>query len=294
MNLSISIETVEILYNTAIELRKECEEINAEQLRLQTLFLRNRKYLGPHSEQIDNIIQKLCDLDAKVMQDTECLAERMFSLALQIEDFIQQKVSVGQAGGEGKRTNHDSISDSDEVPNRINDENQERVDLSELFQLTKDYYDAERYWVHGKHYQRYENFRRNIDNYHEEQCAEKIIFVDAQDIEGIYLSQGDLEKPESFWALHKDNGTRESLEAIAGKIPDVVSLYQNGMSLDDISMKYPGLEDCINVYFENIVKVTAYEDSYIFCSDGRHRTLAAKSIGGIIPVRVVGRIKERQ
>ena len=138
------------------------------------------------------------------------------------------------------------------------------------------------YWVHMS------------SDYKEETCeSTAIVYVNAKEIEGIYLSDNELANGDRFWTYKKDDGTLESFQRIAVDIPKVKALIDSGMTGTEILLNYPELEDCYSIYFEGSPCVGQADGFYVFGSGGRHRTLAAQSIDGIIPVRITSKISRK-
>ena len=103
-------------------------------------------------------------------------------------------------------------------------------------------------------------------------------------IEGIHLSEREIQNPELFWS----QGTAESFREIASHIPEVSSLLDMGTPIEEIQNK-PELEACANIYFVRKPRVIEHDGYYEFYSDGRHRILAARDLGYDIPVEVIGK-----
>lgn len=138
------------------------------------------------------------------------------------------------------------------------------------------------YWVHMS------------SDYAEDECESTgIVYINAKDIEGVYLSDNELANSDKFWAYKKDGGTLESFQKIAADIPRVKSLVDSGMSGVEIILKYPELEDCYSIYFDGSPCIGQADGFCVFGSNGRHRILAAQSIDGIIPVRITSKIRRK-
>jgi len=114
-------------------------------------------------------------------------------------------------------------------------------------------------------------------------------------IEGINnISDYDIDNPAQFWCQHESGGTKESFVKIASQIPMVQSQIDLGVPLHEI-LNDPNLGKCASIYFnpENMPHVTKGDGFFEFNSNGRHRILAARSVGYDIPVRVTGEFKEK-
>ena len=108
-------------------------------------------------------------------------------------------------------------------------------------------------------------------------------------VEGIRVSDNDIENPDIFWSQHEPGGTVESFEKIAANIPEVRDRLTAGEPLSDL-MEDPRLGRCASIYFhpDSMPEVIKCGDYYEFQSNGRHRILAARNMGYDIPVKVTG------
>ena len=108
-------------------------------------------------------------------------------------------------------------------------------------------------------------------------------------VEGIRVSDNDIENPDIFWSQHEPGGTVESFEKIAANIPEVRDRLTAGEPLS-VLMEDPRLGRCASIYFhpDSMPEVIKCGDYYEFQSNGRHRILAARNMGYDIPVKVIG------
>lgn len=160
--------------------------------------------------------------------------------------------------------------------------------------VVQDYFNSDRYFVADNHYSEYMDYWLNMGDYTEVPSESTIYkYINARDIEGIYLFDSDIANMKGFWG-RRTGGTRDTFVEIAEQIPIVKSLLEAGMGLDNIRTENPELVDCINIYFEKIAQVSKLGEFYIFSSNGRHREMAAQFIDGIIPVRITSSIRHKE
>ena len=147
------------------------------------------------------------------------------------------------------------------------------------------------FFVKGTNYDQY-----IYDYYHSEQSTYEnlgndgiVATVSPGSIEGIHLGKTEAADSSVFWRQHQSDGTMASFVEIASHIPEVKSLLDAGLSLDEIR-ENPNLQQCADIYFEpsNIPRVIQSKGYYEFEANGRHRILAAREAGYDIPVRIVG------
>ena len=163
------------------------------------------------------------------------------------------------------------------------------------FPLEKDPLKPGRSFVAGNNSSAYIDYWVHMSaDYKEDECESSgIVYIHAKDIEGVYLFDNELANGDRFWTYKKDGGTLESFQKIATDIPKVKALIDSGMTGNEILLNYPELEDCYSIYFEGSPCVGQADGFYVFGSGGRHRTLAAQSIDGIIPVRITSKISRK-
>lgn len=147
--------------------------------------------------------------------------------------------------------------------------------------------------ISGKYHEKYLNYLEHLDDFTYEKC-DKIKTINSRLIEGIQLSDYDIEKPSRFWQQHHLNGTKESFLEIAQHISEVQEKINNGTTLSDL-LSDRRLSKCTSIYFDKSNRgseatVLEYEDMYILSSNGRHRILAAQEVNANIPIRIIGKI----
>ena len=154
---------------------------------------------------------------------------------------------------------------------------------------TKQVQNGSDYFVKGDNYDQFEN------DYYSADESEYISYdtpiekdISPSQIEGIHLGQQEVENPDIFWKQHESGGTAESFQEIAGHIPEVREQLEAGATLDDLEDN-PALAECAGIYFRNKPEVTERNGYYEFNGNGRHRIMAARSLGIDIPVRIVGK-----
>lgn len=145
------------------------------------------------------------------------------------------------------------------------------------------------FFIKGDNYEQYKN-----DYYSPEESTytkydePKEIEISPNDIEGIHISQNDMDNPSLFWSQHETDGSCESFTEIANKIPEVKKQLENDKTIEEL-IENPELSKCANIYFKNKPKVVQRDGYYEFDSNGRHRILAAREAGQDIPVEVIGK-----
>ena len=145
------------------------------------------------------------------------------------------------------------------------------------------------FFVKGDNYEQYKKEYYSPEESTYEKFDEPIeIEISPNDIEGIHISQNDMDNPSLFWGQHETDGSCESFTEIANKIPEVRSQLENGKTMEEL-IEDPELSKCANIYFKNKPKVVQRDGYYEFDSNGRHRILAAREAGQNIPVEVIGK-----
>ena len=118
--------------------------------------------------------------------------------------------------------------------------------------------------------------------------------VPADRIEGVSVSQREMENPDIFWGHH--NNSRERYTEMMSHIPEIQTRLNAGESLDDIrSGASDSMRACATYCFgEERVKVWKSEGYYSFDGDGRHRVLMARQLGYDLPVKVMGEMRRKR
>lgn len=160
----------------------------------------------------------------------------------------------------------------------------------ENVELMQDRLCDSRFFSMGNHAEGFRKYWDNIDKYkYEESQQPETLYVKARDIEGVYLNDREVQNPDGFWTRYGLAGrSKERIIEKARNIPAVKAKLESGMKVDDL-IHDPVLGDSASSYFGNPIRVTRCGDFFVFQGDGRHRTLAAQSIDGYIPVVVTGK-----
>jgi len=158
-------------------------------------------------------------------------------------------------------------------------------------------YDVDRTgFVKGSGYNTFIKDRTSTEKREYIDCSDKNItkYIEPSAIEGIHVSNYDMENPDYFWSQHYTGGTMESFKEVSKYIPEVQRQLDSGRSLFDLEND-PILGPCACVYFDpkEMVRVIECDGYYEFESNGRHRILAARAIGQNIPVKIVGARKRK-
>ena len=145
------------------------------------------------------------------------------------------------------------------------------------------------FFIKGDNYEKFkQEYYSPEESTYEKFDEPKEIEISPNDIEGIHISQHDMDEPSAFWSQHEKDGSCESFKEIAKKIPEIKEQLDNGITLEELS-EDPELSKCANIYFKNKPKVIQRDGYYEFDSNGRHRILAAREAGQNIPVEVIGK-----
>ena len=146
-----------------------------------------------------------------------------------------------------------------------------------------------RYFAEGNHHEAFMDYWLNHTQYDKRPSdINELVYIKARDIQGIYLNESEVQDPDAFWRdFGNDHSkTQESFVAIAKQIPAVMTLLDSGKNVNDIRLEHPELAGCVAIYFDDAPVIDSTDGFYIFGSGGRHRSLAAQTINGVIPVRI--------
>lgn len=95
---------------------------------------------------------------------------------------------------------------------------------------------SERYFSRGNHYEEYRDYWENGGYTFSRSENPELVYVRARDIEGVFLSDRELENPEGFWTRNGREGrSRENSLRRASHIQDVRQNIESGASLDELS-----------------------------------------------------------
>ena len=161
-------------------------------------------------------------------------------------------------------------------------------------ELEQDRLNDTRYFSKGDHFEEYRDFWENGSDYELVRSdSPEVTYVRAKDVEGVYLSDSEVQNPNGFWTRNgRDGWTQDNIMNKASRISEVRTKLDAGMTLDEIAAD-PALTDTVNSYFSSPIEVEKVGDFYTFVSDGRHRTIAAQSIDAEIPVIIKGEYVHR-
>lgn len=149
----------------------------------------------------------------------------------------------------------------------------------------------QRWTVAGRNHQAYQEYQKNEELYYNTQAPSRICTVPLDLVEGIELSDRDLQEPNVFWKMHSREYSFESYREIARRIPDVKNALAGGRSIQELyNDPDETLRLCANLYFKpesnRSPSLTKVDDFYTLNGEGRHRVLAAWSLGYSFPMKV--------
>ncbi len=150
------------------------------------------------------------------------------------------------------------------------------------------------YFVKGNNYEEFCRVFKNLDDYTRIPIENKIITVNARDIEGIYLNEDEAKDSWLFWNRGKEYpiDSETYFMEIASLIPEIRARLAAGESVESIQND-PRLERCYNAFFASPIEVYEMGDFYCFAGAGRHRCMAAQKLGYEIPVKVIGKYEQK-
>lgn len=147
------------------------------------------------------------------------------------------------------------------------------------------------YYVVGGDYDSYKkcyDFYKEDFNTRQYIKSDEVRVVDSRLIEGVYVSETDLDKPDGFWNMH--GRSYESWKDISSIIPVVQSQLSMGKSVEELINTDSPVGDCARVYFINNhdepISVMEVDGIYIFEGYGRHRVITAQKMGISVPVLI--------
>lgn len=171
-------------------------------------------------------------------------------------------------------------------------ESEKKIPVRHGVDLVPNHITQGQYFSKGNHYTEFQNYWENIGDYEWKKSENKVVYVKARDIEGLYLNDREVENLDDFWTRFGRPGySKEKILSDAAKIPQVKACLDAGQKLSAIRND-PNLKDTVDHYFgdspESMIKVVKCGSMLVFREDGRHRTLAAQYIDGYIPVVITG------
>lgn len=124
----------------------------------------------------------------------------------------------------------------------------------------------------------------------------KVKYIDPNSIEGIRITNRDMQNPDAFWNAGIQGGRKSYLEA-ASEISNVRNYLLQGYKRDDFKQN-PALNKTLELFFTpfgaNAPVVRKGDGFYEFVSGDPRVILAAKFFGVDIPVQVVEEIKSKK
>lgn len=168
------------------------------------------------------------------------------------------------------------------------------VSYGENLYMMRDTLSSSRYFAAGEHYDAYKTYWEHLDEY---DCLpakhKQTVFIRARDIEGVDLSDREVQDSEGFWTRHgRDGYSQTAIVEKARQVNEAKSRLEAGESIselcDDIS-----IGKAVGSYTARPIRVSQLGDFYVFGGDGRHRILASQSIDGWIPVIVTGELRRK-
>jgi len=208
------------------------------------------------------------------------------------KEIAQDAVLGGVQGGKQQYSEWKQATPT-EAPASVQDTPYEKPFAQDV-DLEQDRLNGSRYFSKGDHFEEYRDFWENGSEYELVRSdSPEVTYVRARDVEGVYLSDSEVQDPDRFWTRNgRDGWTQDNIMNKASRIPEVRTKLDAGMTLDEIAAD-PALTDTVNSYFSSPIEVEKVGDFYTFVSDGRHRTIAAQSIDAEIPVVIKGEYVHR-
>ena len=208
------------------------------------------------------------------------------------KEIAQDAVLGGLQGGKQQYSEWKQ-STSVDIPAPVKDTPSESQFAPDV-ELEQDRLNDSRYFSKGDHFEEYRDFWENGSDYELVRSdSPEVSYVRAKDVEGVYLSDSEVQNPNGFWTRNgRDGWTQDNIMNKASRISEVRTKLDAGMTLDEIAAD-PAFTDTVNSYFSSPIEVEKVGDFYTFVSDGRHRTIAAQSIDAEIPVIIKGEYVHR-
>lgn len=244
-----------------------------------------------HKSKFDEVLSKEKGSEEykQALQEYNALQDQKMILDEQVADLKKQQALLEDK----ENSAHQAQQPEPEEKSLFGWFNRKQPDTTEMPAVHFGTYEVDSYgFIKGENYQSYikdwEGY--SADRYKTEmfdQAREQMISPAL--VEGIRVSDSDVENPDIFWNQHQRGGTEGSFEEIAKNIPEVRDRLAAGASLN-VLMEDEHLGSCAAIYFHpsNMPEVIKCGDYYEFQSNGRHRILAARNMGYDIPVKVIG------
>lgn len=290
---AINKEGAEALNQLGNSLLINANNIVETNYRLEQITMSLYDGLGIYGDEIIGIIQRNRQTLNNNRNDIINLAQQVKKQSQAVENLVEMglegDVSVNSESHSGIRGFFGGLFGKNDAPKNRNSV----VAFGNGLWATQDKMNSERYFINGNHSDEFMNYWTHLNEFTDVETGDNsIIYINAKNIEGIYLSDQEVGDVEGFWG-RRTGGTQDTFVDIARNIPKVKDLLDSGMDYRSIRSNNPELSDCVAIYFESAPFVSALNDFYVFGENGRHRELAVQSIDGIIPVRVKSIISRR-
>lgn len=200
---------------------------------------------------------------------------------------LPKYISLLEGGVAGSGSTVGSSRAASEIPKAA-------VTYGENLYVMQDTMTSSRYFAVGDHYDAYKTYWENLDEYDYQPAKnEQTVFIRARDIEGVYLSDREVQNSEGFWTRHgRDGYSQTAITEKAQQVNEAKARYEAGESIsalcDDTS-----IGNAVGSYTAKPIRVSRLGEFYVFGGDGRHRVLASISIDGWIPVIITGELRPK-
>lgn len=143
--------------------------------------------------------------------------------------------------------------------------------------------------IKGDHHEQYMKDYYDSESLVREPVDREVVVetVAPSQIEGVDLSERDLDDPDGFWSMHASS--ESFFQETAAHIPDVQAALDGGRTVEELKSD-PVLGTCAATFFDpaRMPRVEKWDGYYCFDGDGRHRIITARKLGCDIPVRITG------
>ncbi|MBQ3497964.1 MAG: hypothetical protein IJA87_02420 [Clostridia bacterium] len=286
---AVNEEGVAALNLLATRVLECCSAIKENTYHLETVSEDYQGLLGPHYNSLIQALESIKNESEQMKTPVEDISSALTDIADAYEEIIaNDRVKAGEKNAQASKGSFIS---------RIFGKSAGSSAGAEGSKFES--YDVDEHgFVHGDNY---EGYISDWDGYSSENFESEMFGDNAQvssispsSIEGIRVSEYDMENPEVFWGQHKKGGTKESFVEIASHIPEVKEALTSGRSLIELEND-ERLGPCSSIYFDpsRIPQVIECDGYYEFQGNGRHRILAARELGYDIPVKVIGTRKRK-
>lgn len=297
-----------------VEIQAEVDKLREYQNQIEKLRLKNDNDIKENINIVKSYISDLNNIKNKLEKNIRLIENSTNSFLIEKKTYVQKLYNkcnniesiLNKADGIIKSNSKIFNMQINNILNKADTAINEMSNLNlfdykteknfDGFNLGINPYNEEASLVKGDNFNEYINMITNIDDYKfvEYDCEKQVLLKDNL-IEGINIYKDEFNK-ETFWNMHKTDGTSKSFVKIAEQIPIVQSMLDNGTSFSDLENNEEYC-NCTNIYFDNNsaqrLKVRKCGDFYIFNGNGRHRYLAARMANTEVPVFVTGEYELR-